>query len=497
MTPKFAISSLSLGSCAHHQLPAKIRTAASLGYEGLEIFIPDFEAFVDEVNNGFHLDLFPNAKSPSGDSVEVECAQAIAGLCDSLNIAIPMLQPLRGFENFASPRALSGGGLPAALEEAERWIRLMPHLNTRLLLVCSNHIEPQDHPFAPFDPAEEPFPSFTTSLETRTTPPGPAPSPFFPKLTQEQLSTYLDAQVNAFRALGKLAAGYGVRIGYEPLAWGTVIDNWEQVWEVVRLVGRENVGIVLDSFNYLGNQYADPTAPKFLRNSESCSQTTIPFPSRSPGAPYPQPRESFTRHLRAKNPTHCALLQNLNLLTCTIPAHKIFFYQLADAELPPPSIESAPCAPARMTWSRAGRLFPCENELGAWLPVIEMSLAVVEAGYPAVSSDTCGDEDDAWWSLEVFNKSLVDARPECAREHGSRGLLGLRTLWDRVCAGIEEARESLAIQSPTSSEELSGSDDSGSGWSALSDHESSEVTAKECHSVVMMASTRWMSNRIL
>ncbi|KAJ7678061.1 xylose isomerase-like protein [Mycena polygramma] len=499
MTPKFAISSLSLGSCAHHQLPAKIRTAASLGYEGIEIFIPDFEAFVDEVNKGLHLDLFPNAKSPSGDSVEVECAQAIARLCNSLNVAIPMLQPLRGFENFASPRALGGGGLPAALEEAERWIRLMPHLNTRLLLVCSNHIEPQDHPFAPFDPAEEPLPSFTTSLETRTTPPGPAPSPFFPAPTQEQLSTYLDAQVNAFRALGKLAAGYGVRIGYEPLAWGTVIDNWEQVWEVVRRVGRENVGIILDSFNYLGNQYADPTAsPNFLRSSNSCSQTPIPFSSRSPGVPYPQPRESFTTHLRAKNPTHRALLQNLTLLAHTIPAHKIFFYQLADGELPPASIESAPCAPARMTWSRAGRLFPCENERGAWLPVTEMSLAVVEAGYPAVSNGTCGDEDDAWWSLEVFNRSLMDPRPECMREHGSRGLAGLRTLWDRVCAGIEEERESRAMQSPTSSEELSGSDDSsGSGRSVLSDYESSDVAAGERHSVVTMASTRWMGHRIV
>ncbi|KAJ6598368.1 xylose isomerase-like protein, partial [Mycena vulgaris] len=286
MAPKFAISSLSLGNCAHHQLPTKIRAAASLGYDGIEIFIPDFEAFVDEVHTkGLHYELFPHGKPPAEDSLEVACAKAIAGLCESLHIAIPVLQPLRGFENFASPNSLGGGGLPAALDEAERWMRLMPHLNAPLLLVCSNYIEPQDHPFAPFDPAETPLPTFSTDLEIRTMPPGPAPSPFFPAPTQEQLSTYLDTQVEAFRALGKIAARYGVRIGYEPLAWGTVVDNWEQVWEVVRRVGRENVGIILDSFNSLGNQYADPTvSPTFLRNPASCSQTPLPVLPPSPSA---------------------------------------------------------------------------------------------------------------------------------------------------------------------------------------------------------------------
>ncbi|KAJ7182742.1 hypothetical protein C8R43DRAFT_940844 [Mycena crocata] len=153
MTPKFAISSLSLGSCAHHQLPAKIRAAANLGYDDIEIFIPDFECFVDEVHSkGLHRDLFPNGKLPVEESFELNCAlaRAIAILCRSLKIAIPVLQPLRGFENFAPSNSLGGGRLSAALEKAERWLRLMPHLDTPLLLVCSNYIEPEDHPFAPF-----------------------------------------------------------------------------------------------------------------------------------------------------------------------------------------------------------------------------------------------------------------------------------------------------------------------------------------------------------
>ncbi|KAF8201270.1 xylose isomerase-like protein [Mycena galopus ATCC 62051] len=500
--PKFAIASLSLGTCAHHDLPTKIRAAASLGYAGIEIFIPDFEAFVHDVDSGgLHLDLFPDGKSPTKDCIEVACAKAIARLCHSLNIAIPVLQPLRGFENFASPNSLGGGGgLAAALEEAERWIKLMPHLNTRLLLVCSNLIEPQDHPFAPFafDPAKDPpLPSSSTSTEprTNTTPPGPAPSPFFPAPTQAQLSAYLDAQVEAFRALGKRAARYGVRIGYEALAWGTVVDNWEQVWDVVRRVGRENVGIILDSFNFLGNQYADPTvSPAFLRDAASCSQT--PMPPRSPGMPGRRPHELLA-HRRPQNATHSALLQNLALLAQTIPAHKIFLYQLADAGppcAPPATIESTPHAPARMAWSRAARLFPCEDARGAWLPVVDMSLAVVEAGYPAVANDTCGDEDDAWWSIEVFNNSLMDPRPECVQEHGARGLAGLRTLWDRVCEGIEEAAgDRSAASSPTSS----GSDD------VRSDTDTSEAdplpatAVNEYHPVGRKVIAKWMEGCIV
>ncbi|KAJ6551289.1 xylose isomerase-like protein [Mycena capillaripes] len=450
MVPKFAIASLSLGNCAHHQLPTKIRTAASLGYEGIEIFIPDFEAFVGEVKEGLHRDLFPDEEQPPQDSVEVDCAKAIARLCDSLNIAIPVLQPLRDFENFASPHALGGGGLPAALEEAERWLKLMPHFNTRLLLVCSNYIEPEDHPFAPFDPTKQPPPSFSTAPGTRT----------------KQLSAYLDAQVEAFRALGRVAARYGVRIGYEALAWGTVVDNWEQVWDVVRRVGRENVGIILDSFNFLGNQYADPS-----------------------------------------NATHSALLQNLVVLARTIPAHKIFLYQLADAEPPCASsatTESTPCAPPRMAWSRAARLFPCEDALGAWLPVTDLSLAVVEAGYPAATHDTCGDEDDVWWSLEVFSNSLMDPRPECVEEHGGRGLVGLKTLWERVCVGIEEARDRVA-SSPTPSDESRSSGDNGSERAVLSDSDTSEegisslsgTAVNECQPAGRMAGTKWSDSCIV
>jgi 4-hydroxyphenylpyruvate dioxygenase len=65
------------------------------------------------------------------------------------------------------------------------------------------------------------------------------------------MKDYLDAQVMAFRMLGQRAQNYGIRIGYEPLTWGTVINRWEQCWVVVKEVDMLNVGIILDSFNCL------------------------------------------------------------------------------------------------------------------------------------------------------------------------------------------------------------------------------------------------------
>lgn len=216
--PKFSIASLSLGTNTYHDLPTKIRVTSELGYDGIEIFIPDFEAFVDEVAEGKHSLLFPDSKptdisitSRDPASLDLACATAIHRLCASLGLEIPLFQPFRNFENFRSQEEIDAG-----LADAERWLRIMPAMKCDLLLVCSNHVS--------------------------------GPYPISEECTMEM---YYDAQVDAFRQLGALAEKYGVRIGYEPLSWGTVVDNWMQVWDIVQRVDRENVGVLLDSFNTL------------------------------------------------------------------------------------------------------------------------------------------------------------------------------------------------------------------------------------------------------
>ncbi|KIM82864.1 hypothetical protein PILCRDRAFT_820157 [Piloderma croceum F 1598] len=358
--PRYAISSLSLGSNTYHDLPTKIKTASELGYHGIEIFMADFELFVDQVKSGCHTSLFtPQAPHTDNPAIEWECASAISRLCISLSISIPILQPFRNFENFESEFCLL-----QALNNAERWFKIAQCLGTDLVLVCSNFIE-SDFP-----------------------------------ITEDRLcktmDDYLGAQVKAFRMLGQRAQNYGIRIGYEPLAWGTVINRWEQCWAVVKEVDMPNVGIILDSFNCLGRQYADPPLLSGIR--------PLPF---------------------------SVLTSNLIALAQTIPADKLFFYQLADASRPLKPFESRPSRPARMCWSRSSRLFPCEQELGGFLPVLLLTQAVMKIGY------------QGWWSLEIFNTSLEEKDEGCPRRHGVRGMKGLRKLWTAVEESASGTESSL------------------------------------------------------
>ena len=215
--PSFAIATLSLGTNVHHNLPTKIRVASQFKYEGIEMFVPDFEVFVQEVKDGQHRDVFTHLSSFTPErlsqrDLERSCATALSLLCKEHHLEIPIFQPLRNFENFTTDEQID-----AAVDAAERWFDLMPYLGTDLILVCSNFIE--------------------------------GGSPVAKGLTT--MDAYLDMQIRAFRRLGERAAKYGVRVGYEPLAWGTVVDNWIPVWHVVSQVDMPNVGIILDSFNTL------------------------------------------------------------------------------------------------------------------------------------------------------------------------------------------------------------------------------------------------------
>ncbi|KAK7049835.1 hypothetical protein VNI00_005265 [Paramarasmius palmivorus] len=396
--PKFAIASLSLGTNTHHTLPTKIRVASELEYDGIEIFMPDFEVFVEEVRKGGHKEIFSMKVKEEGletlsqDQLEHRCAEALYDLCAQHNLQIPLLQPLRDFENFASEEELS-----TALEGAERWFRLMQPMHCDLVLVCSNYV---------------------------------------PSLVQKKIDVdaYLDRQVEAFKRLGELAERYNVRVGYEPLAWGTVVDNWEPVWDVVKRVDRSNVGVVLDSFNTLGNQYADPGESSCVRRD-----MTLQF-----------------------------ILENLEKMCEMIPAEKVFFYQIADAVRPKEVCvdDLTQGMPKRMKWSRACRVFPCEPSspsttvssssspdsetyLG-FLPVPQMtSLIHHKLGYRG------------WWSLEVFNTSLQEPDEECTWRHGKRGIRGLEKLWDVVNVANTDPKEDRGqISAEQESESGSNSDSS-------------------------------------
>jgi 4-hydroxyphenylpyruvate dioxygenase len=61
----------------------------------------------------------------------------------------------------------------------------------------------------------------------------------------------IDRCAQDFSELGNIAESFGVRVGYEALAWGRQIDDHRDAWEVVRRADHGSIGLILDSFHTL------------------------------------------------------------------------------------------------------------------------------------------------------------------------------------------------------------------------------------------------------
>ncbi|MCB1341281.1 MAG: sugar phosphate isomerase/epimerase, partial [Pseudooceanicola sp.] len=117
-------------------------------------------------------------------------------------LEITLFQPFRDFEG------LTGEARLRAFDRAERKFDLMQELGTELVLFCSSV-----HPEA---------------------------------------KGGIDRAAADFRELGERAAKRGLRVGYEALAWGKIINDHRDAWEVVRRADHPNIGLILDSFHTLG-----------------------------------------------------------------------------------------------------------------------------------------------------------------------------------------------------------------------------------------------------
>lgn len=113
-------------------------------------------------------------------------------------------QPFRDFEG------LSGNLRQRAFDRAEHKFDVMQALGAPLLLVCSSV-----HPEAGGEP---------------------------------------ERAVDDFRLLAERAAGRGLRIGYEALAWGRFVSDHRQAWDIVRRVDHPAMGLILDSFHSLARK---------------------------------------------------------------------------------------------------------------------------------------------------------------------------------------------------------------------------------------------------
>jgi 4-hydroxyphenylpyruvate dioxygenase len=166
-----------------------------------------------------------------------------------LGLTISAFQPFRDFEGLPEPLRAR------AFARAERKFAIMNELGAELMLICSN--------------------------------------------VSPQALGGIDRAAADLRELGELAARYGVRVGFEALAWGRHVNDYRDAWEIVRRAGHERIGLILDSFHTLAR--------------------------RSPLEPI-----------------------------ATIPGDRIFLVQLADA----PTLDMDV-----LSWSRHFRCFPGQGDL--------------------------------------------------------------------------------------------------------------------------------------
>ncbi|KAJ5658871.1 hypothetical protein N7507_005322 [Penicillium longicatenatum] len=177
-----------------------------------------------------------------------------------------------------------------------------------------------------------------------------------------------------------------ISIAYEFLSWGTHCSTWETALRYVNAVNRPNFGLCLDTFHIGTKLWGDLFAPsgRFLDSD-------------------------------------AALKDSLDRFTAEVPVEKIFFMQLSDAErFDPPFSKDHPWyvegeAP-QFSWSKHGRPFPYEHDLGAYLPMTEIVKAwIVDIGFKG------------WVSMEIFDRGMKskDSKPEVA---ASRGIESWKTL---------------------------------------------------------------------
>lgn len=116
-------------------------------------------------------------------------------------LEVLLFQPFRDFEGLPDPLRVR------AFTRARRKFALMNELGTDLMLICSS-VHPR-------------------SLGG------------------------IDRAAEDLAALGAVAAEYGVRVGYEALAWGRYVDDHRDAWEIVRRADHPQIGLILDSYHTL------------------------------------------------------------------------------------------------------------------------------------------------------------------------------------------------------------------------------------------------------
>ncbi|KAJ5945970.1 hypothetical protein N7454_002809 [Penicillium verhagenii] len=341
---ELGIATLSLGNWREHTLTPRLEAAAKAGYQWIDLFDECWAAYL--VEHGLSGE---QLWEPTTENLRV--ARKLGDLVKSLGMRIACTQPLRMIEGIKDPVERR-----TTLDLAAKRFPFMRAFDTDLVFMCA-------------------------SIRT-----------------DSGVTSDLKVVAKDLAELGDMAAAYAkadggrmLKIGYEGLSWATR-NTWSSSWEAVRFANRSNVGLIVDAFNILAVEFADPYNPA------------------GHGRIYPTLEESLE-----------VLTGSLASLATTVPGDRIFFFQCGDAELMNPSTffpPEDPTVPALLPWSRSHRLYPLEQSRGGYMPVELVTAAVLATGYTGPIS------------LEVFNASLNKPGDDVAITHAVRGIDSLKKLFD-------------------------------------------------------------------
>lgn len=343
---EFGIATMSLGNSSKHKLEPRLTAASKAGYKWIDLFDDCWAAYLEEHG-------LPSDQLWEATPENLRVAWELGDLVKSLGMRIACTQPLRNVEGIKDPVERR-----ATLDLVAKRFPFMRAFDTDLVFMCAS-VRKDD--------------GITSDL----------------KAVARDLAELGDMAAAFSRADG----GRILRVGYEGLSWATR-NTWSSSWEVVRFANRPNVGLVLDAFNILAVEFADPFNPD------------------GHGRIYPSMEESMG-----------VLSASMASLAATVPGDRIFFFQCADAALMDPAKFLPPMdseTPARLPWSRGHRLYPFEASWGGYMPVELVTAAVLATGYKGPIS------------LEVFNKTLDEPGDDIPVSHANRGIIGLQKLAEVV-----------------------------------------------------------------
>jgi 4-hydroxyphenylpyruvate dioxygenase len=332
---------MSLGRAyAGHSLAHKLQCAAKYGFEGVEIFYEDLEYLAKEQTLSPCSEHSPDGAddSPSREQL-LAAAKIVRHVCLQNNLVVLGLQPFLFYEGLVDRKEHA-----AMIEKLRLWFEIVKVLGTDVIQIPTQFRTDQgvtgDREVIVADMVE------VAELGLKQEPP--------------------------------------VKFAYENLAWGTFLDTWEGVWEVVRRVDRWNFGLCLDTFNIVGRVWADP--------------------EREDGKVEQDPEQR--------------LADSLKRLVKEVEVKKVWYVQVVGAErLRRPLVEGHEWhvrgQPARMSWSRKARLFYGEAEMGQYLPVELAARAMLDP------HDGLGFE--GWVSMELFSRTMNDTAETVPESHARRG----------------------------------------------------------------------------